>query len=850
MSVEIQTTTPLTDIYPPLSQRRSVGVQTRPLIGLSEQEARIRRERGLGNDVKFKTSRSYISILKHNLFTFFNMVLFIIGILLVLLGKPYEAVITSGVVLANVLVAIIQELRAKHKLDHIALLANPKARVIRDGQEKEIEPSQIVVGDLVELETGDQILVDGQLVGPGRLNVDESLLSGESKIIPKENGSSLFSGSICVSGRATMVAQKVGKESLANKLAEGARQFNWEYTPLQREVNLIVRVLLGVVTFFLVLHIIEAFLGKISPLESIRSASVLFGLAPSSLFLMIVVAYAWGAVRIAGKGALIQQANSVESLCNVTVLCLDKTGTITTNRIVLEKIISINQDTCSDFALDIHHLLGTYSRSLTSTTRTSQAITSAYPGKKLDCREEVLFSSQQGWSALSFEHYSLHGSFFLGAPEKLIPFLETDNNSLAISEDRLSSWINNHTQKGYRVLLFAWTPEIDPLHNDNGTVRIPSHLKPLCLLCFSDELRTNVRETLEKFGRLGVQIKIISGDSVSTTLSLAKQAGLDTLNGNLKSISGVELEDLDHTAFNQAAQDGDIFGRVTPNMKERLVAALREAGQYVAMTGDGVNDVMALKKANLGIAMQSGSAATRSVADMILLSNSFTVLPKAFEEGQRILNGLQDVLKLYLTRILYFALLVAAIGWLNGTSPFSPKGNSLISLLTLSIPAFALALWARSGPTPNKSLVHRLLHFIIPASILCCGAGLFVYLYFLISTGDHFYAQTTLTYAMVAIGIVLIIFVEPPTRAWVSGDSFSGDWRPTILAVCLSLLFILCLSIPQIRHLYDLVLLRSRFDYVIISAVVISWTVLVRIAWRKQLLDKYLKVDLGGPKIL
>jgi len=823
---------------------------TQPLIGLSEREVAIRRKQGLGNEVKLKTSRSYLEILRSNLFTFFNLVLFALGIALVVLGRPVEAVITSGVVLINVFVAMIQEVRAKHKLDQIALLTNPKVKVIRDGHEAQLNPGEIVQGDLLIIETGDQIVVDGMLVGDGILNVDESLISGESSLIQKRKGDQLYSGSFCVSGRSVYIAQKVGAESLVNKLASDAREYSWEYTPLQREVNLIIRVLLGVVMFFLILTTIDAALGKTSFLDSIRAASVLFGLAPNSLFLMIVVAYAWGAVRIAGRGALVQQANSIESLCNVTTLCLDKTGTLTTNRIKLDEIMATDRANNKQLSADLHKILGTFARSISTTNRTSQAISDAYPGQVIEPVDEVLFSSELGWSGLSFDSDIFKGTYILGAPEKLILEDSKTNPLFSSTDSPLTSWIDERTGRGLRVLLFASSPEILPLHDDQEKPVLPSEVNPLCLLCFSDELRNNVRQTLRGFVDVGVNLKIISGDNPQTVLSLAKQAGLNELIGELHAVSGIELEEMDQTTFSQTALEANIFGRVTPRMKEKLVETIREHGQYVAMTGDGVNDVLALKKANLGIAMQSGSPAARNVADLILLKDTFAVLPPAFSEGQRILNGMQDILKLYLTRILYFALLVAAIGWVGGGSPFTPKGNSLISIFTLAIPAFALALWARPGPVPKLSLTRRLLHYVLPAGITCCAAGLVVYLYFLVQTGDMLYAQQTLTYAMVVIGLLLLIFVEPASKVWVAGDELSTDWRPTILALGLFVVFLISFTIPYIADLYDLVPLRQWQDYLVIGGIILVWVITLHLSWRLHLLDKYLNVDLGGPKTL
>jgi cation-transporting ATPase E len=302
---------------------------------------------------------------------------------------------------------------------------------------------------------------------------------------------------------------------------------------------------------------------------------------------------------------------------------------------------------------------------------------------------------------------------------------------------------------------------------------------------------------------------------------------------------------MDEAQFAATAAEASVFGRITPQQKERLIKTLREQDHYVAMTGDGVNDVLALKRANLGIAMQSGSRAARSVADIVLLDDSFAVLPEAFKEGQRILNGMQDVLRLYMSRILYLAFLVAAIGFVGGGFPFTPRQNAIISVITLSIPAFCLALWAKPGPTPHISVTARLAHFVIPAVVSVGLVGLAVYLYFLQISGDIFYAQTTLTYTAILCGILLIVFVEPPTQWWVGGDVYSGDRRPTLLALGLALLFGLFLVVPPLREFYGLIPLRQGSDYVIIALAVGVWVVLLRLAWRARLVDRYLNVALS-----
>lgn len=816
------------------------------LRGLTEGEVAARRKDGLGNDTELRTSRSYADIVRENLLTFFNLVLFAIGLLLLLMGSPVEAFITSGIGLVNVCIAVAQEVRAKRKLDRIALLTRPKATAIRAGQEKLVDPSEIVLGDVLVVGPGDQIVVDGVIVGDGRLDVDESLLSGESDPIPKTAGDELLSGSYCVTGRAAYECTKVGDDSYATNLTAGARKFKREQTPLQREVDLFVRVLLVVVAFFGILLALSTLVtAEVTPLEAVRSASVVMGIAPSSMFLMIVVAYALGAVRMADKGALVQQANSVESLCNVTVLCLDKTGTLTANRLRLEEIKALGAGASPNVA-ELRAILGTYARSVSAGNRTTQALIDACDSQPGNVADDVPFSSARRWSALALDGDALRGVYVLGAPEVLETCLTPGADPATALGQELERCTAKWADRGLRVLLFAHNAALAPLHDPEGAARLPADLIPLCLLGFGDELRPEARETLEGFRRAGIEPKIISGDHPDTVSALARQAGL-LVDGKTKVVSGLDLDKMDEAQTAQIAAEATIFGRISPHQKEMLVQVLRDQGHYVGMTGDGVNDVLALKRANLAIAMQSGSQAARGVSDIILLNDSFAVLPETFAEGQRILVGMADILKLYMTRILSLALLITAISMLGAGFPFTATQSSLISLVTLSLPAFGLALWARPERVPKGNLTRRLMHFVLPAVIVTTFAGLAIYVYFYsITGGDYHYAQQALTYAMVAMGLLLVVFVEPPTRVWAGGDVVSRDWRPTLLAVGLLGAFALLLAVPPLREIYDLVPLHSPSDYLVIGGALIIWALVLSLTWRTRLVDRYLNVDLGG----
>ncbi len=805
--------------------------------GLSDQEAAARRASGQGNNTVVKTGRTYGQILRENVFTFFNIVLFSIGLLLLLLGDVNDAILTAFTGLLNASIASFQEARAKKKLDHIALLTRPQARVIRDGQEKSIDPAEIVVGDLLVIGPGDQVLVDGALAGEGRLEMDESLLTGESDLIPKRAGDTLLSGSFVVSGKAIYEAQKVGEHSFINQLSQNARSFVPQITPLQRQVNQVVRLLLLLVLFFgVVILLANIRFEQLTLAQSLKAASVTFGLAPASLFLMIVLAYALGAVRIADQGALVQVSNAIESLCHVSVLCLDKTGTLTANQIRLEQIEALNTPGGPAFSqADLQRILGCYARSASASNATNEAVLNGTPGEKHLFQQEVPFSSKLKWSAMSFNEPALRGTYVLGANEMMRPSL-VENPRLA---ELQAAW----SGRGWRVLTFACLPEAVPLQDAHGEPILPPGLFPIALLAFSDVLRPEARETLAGFKQAGIQIKIISGDNPETVAALAQQAGLGANGEPVRLASGVDLAEMDSTQLSAAAREATIFGRITPEQKEKLVRTLKDQGHYVAMTGDGVNDVMALKQAQVGIAMQSGSQATRSVADIVLLNDSFSALPKAFLDGQRILNGLLDVLRLYLSNIVALAIEITFIAMLQLGFPFLPGQNSAIAMLAMSIPSFFLTTWARPGPAERSSLLKQIGHFVIPAGVFMSVANLIVYLYFIFSSKSLPDAMTAITHATLLNGLLLVIFTRPPTRFWTGGKELDGDWKPTLLAVAMLAAFEIATNIPIISKFYEIQPLARPQDYLLVAGVSLAWVFVLRQAWRGRWFEKYLGVD-------
>ena len=799
--------------------------------GLSESQVIARRERGQGNDVQFQTSRSYLQILRTNAFTFINTVLFAIGIVLILMGQMGDALVTAGLVLLNVIVGVFQEGRARRKLEQIALLTRPKATVVRGGQEKSVDPSKIVLGDLLVARPGDQIVVDGQVIGDGRMEVDESLLTGESEHVLKQASDPVYSGSFCVTGAAFYEAQKVGADSFANRLTTGARAFRQIKTPLQRDIDLIIRILVLLATQLGILLGISFVMQEVPLVEGVRVAAVIVALVPQGLFFMTTVAYAMGALRVAGKGALIQQANAVESTSNVNLLCLDKTGTLTTNRIKFHAMCLVGDDLDGD-ETELERILGDYVANMPDGNRTTAAIKEAFGGQVRHVEEEVPFSSERKWSALAFDDPAVRGVYVLGAPEVLRSTLQSDLD--------LGSQIDEWANEGLRVLLFAHRPDDTPLHDAEGKPQLPSGLIPLGLLSFSDELRPEAQETLRHFAELDIELKIISGDNPYTVAALSRQVGFAD---DVRVVSGLDLDRMDNAQLEEVAEKATIFGRITPQQKEKLVRLFRRKGHYVAMIGDGVNDVLSLKQAHLGVAMQSGSPATRSVADIVLLEDSFAALPIAFQEGQRIIKGMEDIVRLLMTRTFYVMLLIIATRLVGVAFPVTPKHNSVLALLTVGIPILAIAAWARPGAPPH-SVIRSTSRFVLPAAFTVSVVSLAVYLAFLGTTGDLEIARTALTTVTVLCGLVLIPFVEPPTEAWVGGDVLSGDWRPTFLALGMMGLYGVITAVPSLRAFFELRPLRG-FDYLLIGAVVAAWALLLRLIWRARLFERLLDLEVS-----
>jgi len=836
------------------------------MTGLTSAEVAARQKNGQGNNVKLATSRSYGDIIKTNVLSPINIVLYAIGAGMVLVGDFRSAFATVMLVVFNAVVGVVQEVLAKRKLDQIALLARTKVTVRRDGQDQQVDPAELVLGDLLVLRTGDQAPVDGVIVDDGKLQVDESALTGESDLIDKGRGDPVLSGSVCMSGTALVEATKVGEQSFANKLTQNARQFKLEQTPLQRDVNRMLRILLLVVIFFTIILILALWVLQLRVDAWLQVLAVITGSISAGLLVFITLNYSWGAVRIGRQGGLVQQINAVESLSNITVLCTDKTGTLTTNKIQFHDLHPVAGEKAA-----LEGWLADFAASAASTNKTTEAILAWRQGSKRRVVDEVPFSSARKWSALACDDPAgapggMRGVYVLGALEMLQSHFAADAAAL----QQLEAWSND----GLRVLVFAHNGDVRTLHDAGGQPALPP-LTLLGVISFSDELRPHLQETLQAFAANGVKLKVISGDNPQTVAALARQAGLV---GDLKTVSGPQLAAMSPGELAQAAAEATIFGRISPQQKEQLVDALRAQGEYVAMTGDGVNDVLSLKKADIGIAMESGSSATRSVAGMVLLGDSFEVMPKAVSEGQRIVASIQNILKTYMVTVFAMLLLVVAIGILQMGFPFTASQNTMMSFFARGAPPAILSLTAVAMGQRTR-LGRNIIHFTLPAAFLLFFFGLLLYTgaFYLaqhklavieitpeitaliertarVTSGSmspvqveqaaiYYTAQTALVTFFVLTGVLLMLFAEPPLHWFAGGSPYRGSWPVVGAAVALIAGYYGVLLIRPLREFFELVPLPPVFHAVILGTTLV-WVLLQRLMYRRQVLERFLDMQI------
>lgn len=708
--------------------------------GLTSEEVTQRRNEGKVNNSEVKTSRTYTDIILKNTLIPFNIVLFILGAALLLLGNAISAISATGVVILNIIISTFQEIRAKHRLDKISLLTRPKVTVVRDGQEVVIDQNDIVQDDYVIIRAGEQALVDGILDSCRSLEMDESLLTGESSTVKKNVGDTIYSGSVCITGEGGFTVTAFGHESYASQMLSSAKKFTSKKTPLQMETNTITGALMALAFFLLFLSVIvEVIRGvnllDLSGMEDVLEIFVIcLDIVPIALFLLITLTYMLTAIRMADTGVLLQRVNSVESLSHVDVVCMDKTGTITTNNLLFETAEHLIDPA------EAEKMIRLFASLTGSRNKTINAISQKYGTTDGELIEEIQFSSARKYSAVKAKLDGKTYTMYSGAWNVLREHTE--------NAEKIDSINERESSRGFRTLVLCYSDDL-PLSVDGNYVINP--LKPVSVISIRDEVRPDCRATIDVFLKNDMEIKVISGDDPVTVDALFKIAKLP---GERKIISGPELEKIPDDKLDKVVLETNIFGRMKPENKEKVVEVLKRNSKYVAMIGDGVNDVKPIKSAQVGIALESGSGAARGVADMVLMNDNFSALPQALVEGRRTISGIRDILKIYISRNFALAVMFIGLFFFLGRTPMLPIQNTFYSLIAITIIAFFMTVFA--APEKNDELIlPGVIRFSLPSALVIGFFGIFVYIstYYAVSEGmfgiviDHeFYSYlSTLT---------------------------------------------------------------------------------------------------------
>ena len=820
--------------------------------GLTAEEVRQRAASGQINNVEDRQSRGYLEILAKNLLTPFNIILFILGIALYIVDGPINAIATVGVILFNVIISTAQEFKAKRRLDKIALLMRPKVTVIRDGEEQVIDRSEVVIDDIVHMKSGDQAQVDGIVLEEKSVEMDESLLTGESSTQRKHVDDRIYSGSYCVTGDCWFRVDKVGYDTFSSKMLATARKFHKKKTPLQTETNIVTEMLMIIAFIFLVLLVVTEIIVGVDLKDCLREAAIILDIVPIALFLLITLTYMIAAVRMADSGVLLQNSSSVESMSHVDTVCMDKTGTITTNNLVYN---------------DTHYyedqeLVDTMIRCFVSTTgsrnRTVTAMEAHFGNADAELLDEVQFSSDRKFSAVKVRYNGEVHTVVMGA----WPFLKekvSDHKDVEAKLKELSS-------RGLRSVVFFDAGSAD-LHSGEEVV-LPD-LTLMAVISIMDEVRPDCREILMKFIDNGMDIKVISGDDPETVDAIFSIAEIP---GERKIISGDKLASLPEKEYTQAVLETNIFGRMRPEQKEKVVETLRREGRYVAMVGDGINDVRSIKKAQVGVAVQSGSGAARGVADMVLANDNFMALPQAIVEGKRTVSGMRDILRLYLSRNFVLAFLVFVILLLGRNMPLMPVQNTVYALMTVSVSAFMLTLWAR--PSDNKDMIlPNVLRYVLPFASVTGVFALIVYIIFYLQIFDvdgmlgmyndlavrlgysdyddmassldlgSEYREVVARSAMLAFlllsGIAQLFILFPPVKRLNLDDpDKDADRKPLVLMVLLLGLMFAFYYIPEVSVKIGLTLPLTTAGWAVIIVMFFVWAAVMILSLKAKFLRK------------
>ena len=766
------------------SEKRPLKSYTK-ITGLTEKQVRERVLRGEANVIPKAPARTLGQMIRANFFNIFNLINIILAILVIIAGAPKNAVFAL-VIVVNSFIGVFQELNARKTLEKLSVLSMAHVNVIRDSKKKKIAIDELVKDDIVFLDAGQQILADCSLVESDELEIDESMLTGEADPIYKKKGDTLYSGSFVVAGEGYAKVTSVGKETYSSKLAEEARSFKIINSELQSSISKIIKLLLIlIVPIGILLAVTQFKYAGLDWRESIvGSVSGIVGMIPEGLVLLASTTFIVSVVKLSKHHTLVQQLSATEVLARVDTLCVDKTGTITEGKLKLVDIVSLNDENKHK----IDTVLAIMSNNLPSKNPTQRAISDYYKEyEDIKIIEKVPFSSRRKWGGIVLEEY---GSWVLGAPEILL-------------QDRYKEYkekIETEAAKGRRVLLLA------KVTKGNLKKEEIFSIEEAALILIEDIIKEGTSKVLEYFNEEGVNLKVISGDNPVTVSAVAKRAGV---NGAEKYIDARKLPE-DYDELRNVVEDYNIFGRVTPHQKKDIVKALKDNGHTVAMTGDGVNDVLALKESDCGIAMANGSEATKAVAQLVLMNSEFTSLPEVVAEGRKQIFNLERVAELFLSKTAFFVILAIVFCIVRVSYPMIPIQSSLVGSCAIGIPAFFLSMSPYKGRIENNFL-KRILSKSIPNGIIMSALVIAGYLIAHFQGNNYRYCSSVAVLVFLGISLVILVKVSKPISKF-----------KVLLILAMIAAGLTCFFIPLGRTVFSLAVLNKKDLIMAILLVAIS----------------------------
>lgn len=715
-----------------------------PIIGLTSEEVRERIDKGLTNHTDISTQKTVGQIVKSNLLTYFNLIFLILTVLLCIVGS-FRNLTFLPVIIGNTVIGIFQELRAKKTLDKMSMLNAPHSIVVRDGEQQQIQSEELVKDDIIILSAGNQICADATVLS-GSISVNEALLTGESDEIMKRSGDGLMSGSFVVSGQCYAKLDKVGNESYISKLTAQAKAMgDGEQSEMIRYINKLVKWVGIIIIPVGIILFCQAYImnGETFKKSVVSMVAAVLGMIPEGLYLLTTVALALSTIRLAKKQVLLHDMKSIETLARVDVLCVDKTGTITEPGMQVTELVISSR--CGDAEMDkraFAHLLADYSSVIEDNNATMEAIRAYVAKNEIEKGSRTLLKTQPFTSANKYSKVSfVEGDYMLGAPE----FIMKDRY------DEISEEIEEYQSKGYRVLLMAESGE-----DSSGSGRTFGGISPIGYIVLSNPIRENAESTFTYFKEQGVAIKVISGDNPATVSEVAKRAGIDGAENYVDASTLASEKDI-----TEAVDKYTVFGRVTPKQKQLIVRALQKQKHTVAMTGDGVNDILAMKDADCSIAMASGSEAAAQAAQTVLLDSDFGRMPYVVFEGRQVVNNIQRSASLFLVKNIFSLLMAIFSAVFAITYPLEPSQISLISMFTIGLPGFLLALEPNRNRIEGNFMANVMLK-ALPAGltdVLSVGALVICGQVFNLPSEDIATAGTML---LAVVGFMIIIKISHP----------------------------------------------------------------------------------------